>query len=171
MGIPLAPPTVHAIDGVVYSFESPLRARRPAWLLGALGVAALFSGGTLGGLIAVSWAVALAAWSVDRSVDLAVRLHRLEVTTTRLGMFARTLTFPWHDLREAELDGQHIVVRRRDRSRVRIAVWGPVAQLAWVVGAINAQIRRATTPQLPQDAEFDLARLDQLVNHSTRTRV
>jgi hypothetical protein len=170
MGIPLAPPTAHAIDGVVYTFESPIRTHRFGWLVGGLVVAALFSGGTVVGLLAVALALLLAAFSVDRTVDLAVRLHRLEVRTTRLGLFARTVALPWHDLREAELEGQHIVVRRRDRTRIRIAAWGPVVQLAWVVGAINAQIRRATVPQLTQDVEYDLARLDQLVTAST-TRV
>jgi hypothetical protein len=170
MGIPLAPPTVHAIDGVVYTFESPLRARRAAWIGGALLVAVLFSGGTIEGLVAVALALLLAAWSIDRTVDLVLGLHRLEVRTTRLGVFERTVAVAWHDLREAELDGQHIVVRRRDRSRIRIAAWGPVVQLAWVVGAINEQIRRATTPRLPQDVQFDLARLDQLVTASSRPR-
>lgn len=170
MGIPLAPPTVHAIDGVVYTFESPVRTRRLAWLCAATLVTLLFSGGTAIGFLAVATALFLAAWSIDRTVDLVLGLHRLEVRTTRLGVFPRTIAVPWHDLREAELEGQHIVVRKRDRSRIRIAAWGPVVQLAWVVGAINEQIRRATTPRLPQDVQFDLARLDQLVTASTRVR-
>ncbi|MEQ1571431.1 MAG: hypothetical protein ABMA64_37740 [Myxococcota bacterium] len=168
MGIPLAPPTVHAIDGVIYSFDSPTKAHRTAWMLGACAAAVLFSGGTAIGLGVVGAAITLAAWSVDRSVDLAVRLHQLEIRTTRLGAFGQTRTFPWHELVKAELDGRRIVITRREHRPIKVAVWGPVAQLAWVVGAINAQIQRKTAAQLPMDPAYDLARIEQLLHRAPR---
>lgn len=164
MGIPLAPPSVHAIDGVVYTFASPIATHRTAWAVGALLVALLFSGGSAVGLLFVLAGLALAGWTTDRTVELVVGLHRLEVRTLRLGVFASSTSFGWHELREVSLDGLHILVRARDvRPDVRISAWAPLAQLAWVVGVVNDQIRRARTPQLPEQAAFDMARLGQLV--------
>lgn len=169
MAIPLAPPAVHAIDGVMYRFASPIGEHRAGWTVGALLAALLLSGGTGLGLLLVVFGLALAGWTTDRSVDLVVGLHRLEVRTTRLGLFPQTIAVAWHDLAEASLLGREIVVHRRDHApALRVPAWAPIPQLAWVVGEMNAQIRRASTPQLADQAAFDLARLDQLVVASGR---
>lgn len=174
MGIPLAPPSVHAIDGVVYTFASPIAAHRTAWVVGAVLVALFFSGGSAVGLLFVLAALALAGWTTDRTVELVVGLHRLEVRTVRLGLFASSTSASWHELGEAALDGQHIVLRARERlprPDLVVSAWAPIGQLAWVVGVVNAQIRRAGAPQLAEQAAFDLARLDQLlVASNQRTR-
>jgi hypothetical protein len=171
MGVPLAPPSVHAIDGVIYTFRSPIESHRPGWAAAAGLLVLLFSGGSLFGLAFMGMILAAVGWAVDRTVQLVVGLHRLEIRTTRLGLFAHTIALPWHDLREAVLDGQEILVQRRDhRAEIRVSAWAPVAQLAWVVGAVNAQIRRVATPQLPEQTAFDLARLDELVVTSQQRR-
>lgn len=144
MGQLLAPKTVRTMDAVTYFLASSSDAGWLAWVLLLSALGGVFVALRVPAAILAFYAL-FAAVQIARTelrTELTIGLHRVRVRERCFGIPIRSRYLGWDELASAELVQARVVLVRRDGQRVPLSARGPLGQLAWIVGEMNAQIQR-----------------------------